>query len=93
MTPEDIPGGPSGQPEKWTWRDRARGSVVSATVLDPGTEPLDGIEAFQTAYVPDRLLLSDGVDIVWRESGWRDLAGELRADSIGGEMLEMEVAP
>ena len=38
-------------------------------------------------------LLSDGVDIVWRESGWRDLAGELRADSIGGEMLEMEVAP
>ena len=62
MTPEDITGGPNGQPEKWTWRDRARGSVVSATVLDPGTEPLDGIEAFQTAYVPDRLLLSDGVD-------------------------------
>jgi len=37
-------------------------------------------------------LLSDGVDIVWRESGWRELAGELQPDSIGGEMLEMEVA-
>ena len=37
-------------------------------------------------------LLSDGVDIVWRESGWRELAGELRPDSIGGEMLDMEVA-
>ena len=35
-------------------------------------------------------LLSDGVDIVWRESGWRELAGELRPDSIGGEMLELE---
>lgn len=38
-------------------------------------------------------LLSDGVDIVWRESGWRELAGELQADSIGGELLEMEMAP
>ena len=37
-------------------------------------------------------LLSDGVDIVWRESGWRELAGELRPDTIGGEMLDMEVA-
>ena len=38
-------------------------------------------------------LLSDGVDIVWRESGWRELAGELQADSIGGELLEMEMTP
>ena len=36
-------------------------------------------------------LLSDGVDIVWRESGWRELAGELSPGSIGGEMQEMEV--
>jgi site-specific DNA recombinase len=37
-------------------------------------------------------LLSDGVDIVWRESGWRELAGELSPDTIGGELLEIEVA-
>jgi len=37
-------------------------------------------------------LLSDGIDIVWREAGWKELAGELVPDTIGGEMLEMEVA-
>jgi DNA invertase Pin-like site-specific DNA recombinase len=36
-------------------------------------------------------LLSDGVDIIWRESGWRELAGELSPDTIGGELLQMEV--
>lgn len=35
-------------------------------------------------------LLSDGIDIVWRESGWKELAGELVAGTIGGEMREME---
>jgi hypothetical protein len=38
-------------------------------------------------------ILADGVEIVWRESGWSELAGELQPDSIGGEMLEMEVTP
>ena len=37
-------------------------------------------------------LLSDGIDIVWREVGWKDLAVELAPESIGGEMLEMETA-
>ena len=36
-------------------------------------------------------LLSDGVDIVWRESGWRELVGELTPGTIGAELLEMEV--
>lgn len=45
-------------PKGWSWRDRARGSVITATTLDPGSEPLDGIEAFQTVYVPHRLLVS-----------------------------------
>jgi DNA invertase Pin-like site-specific DNA recombinase len=35
-------------------------------------------------------LLSDGIDIVWREVGWKELAGELVPDTIGGEMLGME---
>ena len=37
-------------------------------------------------------LLSDGIDIVWRETGWRELAGELTPDAIGSEMLEVEAA-
>jgi hypothetical protein len=37
-------------------------------------------------------LLSDGIDIVWREVGWKELAGELAPDTIGGEMLELEEA-
>ena len=35
-------------------------------------------------------LLSDGIDIVWREVGWKELAGELTPGSIGGELLEVE---
>jgi site-specific DNA recombinase len=30
------------------------------------------------------------IDIVWREVGWKELAGELVPDTLGGEMLEME---
>ena len=37
-------------------------------------------------------LLSDGIEIVWREVGWKELIGELAPESIGGEMLEMEAA-
>jgi len=37
-------------------------------------------------------LLSDGIDIVWREVGWKELVGELTADTIGGEMLEVTEA-
>ncbi len=37
-------------------------------------------------------LLSGGIDIVWREVGWKELAGELASDTIGGELLELEVA-
>ncbi|MBI5923821.1 MAG: recombinase family protein [Betaproteobacteria bacterium] len=37
-------------------------------------------------------LLSDGIDIVWREVGWKALAGELVPGSIGAELLELEAA-
>ena len=37
-------------------------------------------------------LLSDGIDIDWREMGWKELAGELAPHTIGGEMLEAEEA-
>jgi len=37
-------------------------------------------------------LLSDGIDIVWRETGWKELVGELSPSAIGGEMLEVEGA-
>ncbi|CAK0765432.1 hypothetical protein CCP4SC76_4350003 [Gammaproteobacteria bacterium] len=35
-------------------------------------------------------LLPDGIDIVWREVGWKALARELVPGTIGGEMLEQE---
>ena len=35
-------------------------------------------------------ILSDGIDIQRRESGWIELAGGLAPATIGGEMLEME---
>ena len=72
----------AGHPKGWSWRDRARGSIVRAAVLDPGTEPLDGIEAFPTAYVPDRLLVSDGGDP--GRGAWRILAASRRAGAPAG---------
>jgi site-specific DNA recombinase len=38
------------------------------------------------------VLREDGIDIVWREVGWKELAGELAPGSIGGELLELEEA-
>jgi len=38
------------------------------------------------------VLLSDGIDIAWREIGWKALAGELVPGSIGSELLEREAA-
>ncbi|CAJ3061813.1 resolvase domain-containing protein [Burkholderia pseudomallei] len=35
-------------------------------------------------------VLPDGIDIAWREIGWKELAGELAPDTIGSEMLEVE---
>ncbi|WP_416268596.1 recombinase family protein [Burkholderia cepacia] len=35
-------------------------------------------------------VLPDGIDIAWREMGWKELAGELAPDTIGSEMLEAE---
>jgi hypothetical protein len=38
------------------------------------------------------VLLLDGIDVVWREVGWKELAGELAPETIGSEMLEAEAA-
>lgn len=46
MSPEDTDRDP--QPKGWSWRDRARGSVVRATILDPGVEPIGDLEVFPT---------------------------------------------
>jgi len=34
-------------------------------------------------------LLADGIDVVWREVGWKELAGEFAPDASGGELPEM----
>ncbi len=36
------------------------------------------------------VVTEDTLEIVWREPGWRDLVGELRANTIGGELLQFE---
>ena len=83
MSPEEYDAAP--QPKGWSWRDRARGSVISATVLDPGAEPLDGVEAFQTAYVPDRLLVSDDAGAGLLE-GNLDRVREAAAERVHGDI-------
>jgi lipase chaperone LimK len=37
-------------------------------------------------------VMGDGIDIVWREAGWIELAGDLAPQTIGGELLEREEA-
>lgn len=36
------------------------------------------------------VVTEDTLEIVWREPGWRELVGELRANTIGGELLQIE---
>lgn len=50
------------QPRRWTWRDRAEGSIRRGTELDPTVEQIDGIRAYPTAYLPENLLVSMPVD-------------------------------
>ncbi|HZU94042.1 MAG TPA: hypothetical protein VFF85_10500, partial [Microbacterium sp.] len=50
------------QPEGWTWQDRAEGSIRRGTALDPNVERVDGIRAFPTAYLPERLLITHDDD-------------------------------
>ena len=50
------------QPEGWTWQDRAEGSIRRGTALDPNVERVDGIRAFPTAYLPERLLITQDDD-------------------------------
>ena len=51
------------QPKGWSWQDRAEGSIRRGTALDPSVEPVDGVRAFPTAYLQERLLITqDQVD-------------------------------
>ena len=46
------------QPKGWSWQDRAEGSIRRGTALDPSVEPVDGVRAFPTAYLQERLLIT-----------------------------------
>lgn len=35
-------------------------------------------------------LREEGIEITWRDTGWHALASEMRPDTIGAELLEME---
>lgn len=39
----------------------------------------------------ERVLIADGgLEIVWRDQGWQDLAAELLPGTIGAELQELE---
>src|SRR5690606_41402373 len=46
------------EPRGWTWQDRAEGSIPRGAALDPSVDPIPGIRAYPTAYLPDRMLVS-----------------------------------
>lgn len=40
----------------------------------------------------ERIVLGDsGMEIIWRDSGWQELACELIPGTIGAELAELEV--
>ncbi len=49
-------------PRGWSWQDRAEGSIARGAALDPGVDPVEGIRAFPTAYLPDRMLITEHPD-------------------------------
>ncbi|HRN77401.1 hypothetical protein [Ottowia sp.] len=39
----------------------------------------------------ERVVIADGgLEIIWRDQGWQELAGELVPDTIGAELQEWE---
>lgn len=39
----------------------------------------------------ERVVIADGgLEIIWRDQGWQELAGELLPGTIGAELQEME---
>lgn len=41
----------------------------------------------------ERVVIADGgLEIVWRDQGWQELAGELMPGTIGAELQELEEA-
>lgn len=39
----------------------------------------------------ERVVIADGgLEIIWRDQGWQELAGELMPGTIGAELQEME---
>ena len=36
------------------------------------------------------MIADDGLEIIWRDQGWQDLAGELLPDTIGAELQKWE---
>ena len=36
------------------------------------------------------IVAEDTLEIIWREPGWRELVGELRVNTIGGDLLHVE---
>ena len=39
----------------------------------------------------ERVVIADGgLEIIWRDQGWQELAGELMPGTIGGELQEWE---
>jgi len=38
------------------------------------------------------VIANDGMEVIWRDQGWQDLAGELMPGTIGAELQELEEA-
>ena len=78
------------QPRGWTWQDRAEGSIRRGSALDPSTEPVEGVRAFPTAYLPERLLIiRDEKDL---EGADQEISTLRDAADTFGWLLEFDTA-
>ena len=86
-------------PEIRPWREREAASESRGALLDPRREPVPGLQAFATAYVPGHLLISGSTDGVsdlltaaGAELGWEIEQETIRTkDQAGGELTRARI--
>ena len=64
---------------------------LAPPIIGPKAASVLGLRVVQGRLLIDRVVIADGgLEIIWRDQGWQDLAGELLPGTIGAELQEWE---
>jgi subtilisin family serine protease len=95
LPPGDPARGSAGS-RNHTWRDRYDAARSAGVPLDPTSEPVEGVNAYPTAYAPDHLLVTSTEDIERVLAALRPAAEDfgwgIRLENLDRTPLDVETA-